>query len=87
MGWRARGAYDADYTIIDLKHTRTIENKWIASHCGWTPIDGMKTQGWAVAAILRGQVVMRDCELVAKASGEPLRFVETLTPDSMSDRA
>ena len=82
----ARG-YDADFTIIDLKHTRTIENKWIASHCGWTPFDGMKTQGWAVAAILRGKTVMRDCALVEKATGEPLRFVETLQPDLMSDRA
>ena len=43
--------------------TRTIENKWIASRCGWTPFDGMKTKGWAVAAILRGQIVMREFAL------------------------
>ena len=49
----ARG-YDADFTIVDLKLTRTIENNWIASSCGWTPFDGMKTKGWPVATILRG---------------------------------
>jgi dihydroorotase len=75
----ARG-WDADFTIVDMNHARTIENSWIASHCGWTPFDGMKTKGWAVAAILRGQVVMRDFALTAASRGEPLRFVETLQP-------
>ena len=75
----ARG-YDADFTIVDLNLTRTIENKWIASRCGWTPFDGMKTKGWAVAAILRGQIVMRDFALTGEGLGQPLRFVETLEP-------
>jgi len=75
----ARG-YDADFTIVDLNLTRTIENKWIASRCGWTPFDGMKTKGWAVATILRGRIVMRDFVLTGESLGEPLRFVETLEP-------
>jgi dihydroorotase len=75
----ARG-YDADFTIVDLNLTRTIENKWIASRCGWTPFDGMKTKGWAVATILRGRIVMRDFVLTGEGLGEPLRFVETLEP-------
>ena len=76
--------YDADFTIVDMGLTRTIENKWIASRCGWTPFDGMKTKGWAVAAILRGQIVMRDFALTQAGSGKPLRFVETLEPSSPS---
>jgi len=75
----ARG-WDADFTVVDLNHRRTIENSWIASHCGWTPFDGMTTQGWAVATILRGQIVMRDFALTAASRGQPLRFVETLQP-------
>jgi dihydroorotase len=75
----ARG-YDADFTIVDLGLTRTIENKWIASRCGWTPFDGMKTKGWPVATILRGTVVMRDFAAVGAARGAPLRFVDTLEP-------
>ena len=75
----ARG-WDADFTIVDLNHSRIIENSWIASRCGWTPFDGMKTKGWAVAAILRGQIVMRDFALTAASHGQPLRFVETLQP-------
>ena len=75
----ARG-WDADFTIVDLNHSRTIENSWIASRCGWTPFDGMTTKGWAVATILRGQIVMRDFALAAPSRGQPLRFVETLQP-------
>ena len=75
----ARG-YDADFTIVDLRLTRTIENSWIASTCGWTPFDGMKTKGWPVATILRGRAVMRDFAATGAAAGHPMRFVETLEP-------
>ncbi|HWY60913.1 MAG TPA: dihydroorotase [Rhizomicrobium sp.] len=75
----ARG-WDADFTVVDMNHSRIIENSWIASRCGWTPFDGMKTKGWAVATILRGQIVMRDFGLVSASRGQPLRFVETLQP-------
>jgi dihydroorotase len=73
----ARG-YDADFTIVDLGLTREITNAWIASRCGWTPFDGMKTKGWPVAAILRGRLVMRDFAATGPAAGQPVRFVETL---------
>jgi dihydroorotase len=75
----ARG-YDADFTIVDLGLTRTIENKWIATRSGWTPFDGMKTKGWPIATILRGTIVMRDFAAVGTAQGAPLRFVDTLEP-------
>ncbi|HET7084462.1 MAG TPA: dihydroorotase [Rhizomicrobium sp.] len=70
--------YDADFTIVDMGLSRTIENKWIASTSGWTPFDGMTTKGWAIATILRGHIVMRDFAATGAALGAPLRFVETL---------
>jgi len=73
----ARG-YDADFTIVDLKKKRKIENSWIASKCGWTPFDGMTTTGWPVATIIRGRTIMRDHALVLGGQGEAIRFVETL---------
>jgi dihydroorotase len=75
----ARG-YDADFTIVDMGLTREIRNSWIASTCGWTPFDGMKTRGWPVATILRGAIVMRDFAATMAAQGAPARFVETLEP-------
>ncbi len=77
----ARG-FDADFTIVDLKAKKTIENSWIASTCGWTPFDGMQTTGWAVATIIRGQTVMRDRALVLPSKGQPIRFGETLQPSA-----
>jgi len=72
--------YDADFTIVDMGLSRTIENSWIASRCGWTPFDGMTTKGWPVATILRGSIVMRDFAPLGEAAGKPVRFVETLEP-------
>ena len=74
--------YDADFTIVDLKLKRKIENSWIASRCGWTPFDGMETTGWPVAAIIRGQTVMRDHALTLASKGQPIRFVDTLEPSA-----
>jgi dihydroorotase len=71
----ARG-YDADFTIIDLKAKKRIENAWIASRCGWTPLDGMETTGWPVATLVRGLTIMRDGALVTAGQGKPLRFTE-----------
>ncbi len=77
----ARG-YDADFTIVDLKAKKKIENSWIASKCGWTPFDGMETTGWALATIIRGRIVMRDGALASSGQGAPIRFVETLSSSS-----
>ncbi|MBV9332267.1 MAG: dihydroorotase [Alphaproteobacteria bacterium] len=75
---RIASGYDADFTIVDLKKRRKIENSWIASRCGWTPFDGMTTRGWPVMTIIRGNIVMRDDTVVSEGRGEPIRFVETL---------
>jgi dihydroorotase len=75
---RIAKGYDADLTLVDLKAQRTIHNAWIASRCGWTPFDGMAVTGWPMMTILRGQVVMRDDQLIGAPSGEAVRFVETL---------
>ena len=56
--------YDADLTLVDLKARRTIRESWIASRCGWTPFDGMAVTGWPMATIVRGQVVMREDQLI-----------------------
>jgi dihydroorotase len=72
--------YDADFTVVDLKATRRIENAWMANKSGWTPFDGVTTTGWPVATIIRGRIVMRDSALVLPGAGAPVRFLETLVP-------
>jgi dihydroorotase len=69
--------YDADLTIVDLKRQETISNRWIASKAGWTPYDGVKVTGWPVGTVIRGRRVMWEGELVAPATGRPIRFLDT----------
>lgn len=68
---------DADFTVVDLKKTRTIENSWIASRVGWTPFEGMKTQGWPVMTLLKGQVAMREDQILLPSRGEAVDFEAT----------
>ena len=71
---RIAEGYDADFTIVDLKRTETIENKWIESRCGWSPYDGVKVQGWVVSTYVRGRCAMWQGEIVEKAFGEAVKF-------------
>ena len=72
----ARG-YDADFTVVDMKQTRTIEARWIATPCGWTPFDGHSCTGWPRLTIIRGHSVMRDDEVLADPVGQPVPFLGT----------
>jgi dihydroorotase len=71
---RIAAGFDADFTLVDLKRCRTIENEWIVTPCGWTPFAGMQITGWPVATIVRGKVVMREDEVLGPPAGRRVRF-------------
>jgi dihydroorotase len=71
---RLQVGYDADFTVIDMKAQRTIENSWIASRCAWTPFDGMKVQGWMTHTIIGGKIVMSEDQVLLPAQGQPVNF-------------
>jgi dihydroorotase len=71
---RIEVGYDADFTVVDMKKERVIENSWIASRSGWTPYDGMKVQGWPTHTILLGEVVMENDIVVAPHRGQGVWF-------------
>jgi dihydroorotase len=71
---RLAAGYDADFTLVDLKQQRTIEEKWIVSPCGWTPFDGYHCTGWPKMTIVRGNVVMREDEILGAPVGQGVRF-------------
>ena len=75
---RMAEGYDADLTLVELKARRVIRHEDMASRCGWTPFDGFEAEGWPMATIVRGRVVMKDGELIGAAHGRPVRFQETL---------
>ena len=68
--------YDADLTLVDLAARRTIRNDWIASRSGWTPYDGMRVTGWPVHTVVRGEVVVRDEQLIGLPQGKMICFLE-----------
>ncbi len=78
MKGRIAAGYDADFTVVDLKRSETITNKWVASKAGWTPYDGVTVRGWPVGTFVRGKQVMWQGELVTPSQGETVKFLETL---------
>ena len=71
---RLAAGYDADFTLVDMKRQRTIEDSWIVSPCGWTPFAGMQVTGWPLATIVRGHLVMREDEVLGSPSGRLVHF-------------
>ena len=74
---RIAEGYDADFTIVDMQKKNTITNAQQKSKTGWTPYDGMDVTGWPIATIIRGNVVMKDDEML-KPIGKPVLFQETV---------
>lgn len=69
--------YDADFSVVDLKRTWTVEENWLASRCGWSPFTGMALTGQPVGTIVRGHRVMWEGTLANAAQGRPVRFEST----------
>ena len=68
--------YDADFTVVDLKAQRVIQNQWIASRSGWSPYDGLAIKGWPIHTIVRGEIAVRDETLNGKPRGKQIQFLE-----------
>ena len=70
--------FDADYSLVDLGASRVIDEDWLTAKCGWSPFTGRQVTGWPAVTVIRGEIVMREDELIGEARGEPLRFWETI---------
>jgi dihydroorotase len=60
---------DADLTIVDLQRQGVIEAARMHGKNNHSPWEGRRTTGEPVATVVRGQMVMRDGELVGEARG------------------
>jgi len=70
--------YDADFTVVDLKRSVTIDNAEVGSRAGWTPYHGRRVTGWPVGTVVRGRRVMWEGEIVTRGTGRPVRFSESV---------
>jgi dihydroorotase len=64
---------DADLTIVDLEREGVIEAARLHGRNNHNPYEGRRTRGEAVATVIRGQVVMRNGELVGQPRGRMVR--------------
>ena len=75
--WPQKGAIrigsDGDLTIVDLAKEGVIRDDELHSKNHVTPFDGRKTKGAPVVTIVRGQVIMRDGQIVGSAAGRMVR--------------
>ncbi|AZZ37392.1 dihydroorotase [Bdellovibrio sp. qaytius] len=71
---RIQVGYDADFTIVDLKKTQTVEKKWLASKTGWSPFEGISFTGWPVMTLLKGEVVVEEQTLLKPRAGTACEF-------------
>jgi dihydroorotase (multifunctional complex type) len=61
---RLEGGADADLTIVDMRDGHVIQAAELHGKHQITPFDGVRTAGWPVATIVRGQVVMRNGQVL-----------------------
>lgn len=64
---------DADIAIWDPNQRRTITHADLHDGSDYTPYEGLEVQGWPVAVILRGKVLVEDSEMTVKGAGQYLK--------------
>jgi dihydroorotase len=68
--------FDADFTVVDLQGSHTLEREAMASRCGWSPFEGWQLQGRVCHTVVGGHVAMAEGALnTAPPQGQPVRFV------------
>ncbi|MCI2419742.1 amidohydrolase family protein [Saccharopolyspora sp. K220] len=78
-----RPGSDADLVIIDPELRRTVRNEELIAKQPVSPWHGFELRGGPVATILRGEVVVRDREIVAPRRG---RFIRAEHAAALADR-
>lgn len=78
-GTLAVGA-DADFAVIDLHKIQTVTPDTLQSAQDFTPFAGLKMMGWPTETIVRGQVMMKDAQIVARPEGQFIRRPIELHP-------
>jgi allantoinase len=57
---------DGDFAIVDLTMEKKVKASDLHYKVGWTPYEGWILKGWPTTTIVRGQVVAKDGQILAK---------------------
>ena len=66
----------AHLTLIDLKKEQRITKDWLAYKCKWSPFENLKVTGWPTAVFLRGELAMKENEIINSAKGQEIAFLD-----------
>jgi dihydroorotase len=75
-----RPGSDADLVIIDPEARRTVRNEELIAKQPVSPWHGFELRGAPVATVLRGEIVVRDREIVAPRRGRFVRAEHAAAP-------
>ncbi|MBI3034202.1 dihydroorotase [Candidatus Woesearchaeota archaeon] len=78
FGIRGKGrieqGFDGDFTIVDMKKTKTIKNDELFTKCGWSPFNGWKLKGAVTHTIVCGRLVFNNGEIASNSPGKEADF-------------
>jgi len=66
--------WDADLTLVDMKHVRPVRNEDMFTRVRWSPFDGRELTGWPIYTIVGGQVAFDHGKIRDDVRGRPLSF-------------
>jgi dihydroorotase-like cyclic amidohydrolase len=66
---------DADFTIVDMAKEGVLSSEKLHSKTKVTPFDGWKVKGMPIYTIVRGNLVMKDGEIIGKPQGKHLKAI------------
>jgi dihydroorotase len=64
----------ATFTVVDPRATTILDDKDMATKCGWTPYHGLSFKGKTTATVLSGRLVMKDGQIIGEPQGQPLQY-------------
>ncbi len=66
--------YDADFTLVDMEHSKPLHNADVFSRAGWSPFAGRSLTGWPLYTIVNGQIVYEKGNIRPGILGKALSF-------------
>ena len=77
LGWARKGVIaagsDADIVVYDPKASHILSARDMVTKAGYTPFEGLRTEGGIAKVYLRGSLMVEDGRIVGGPEGQYLR--------------
>ena len=69
-----REGYWADFVLVDLEKSTTVNKDKLLAKCGWSPFEGQTFGSCIDTTVVSGQVAWRKGRLNENVRGQPMKF-------------